>query len=143
MSNTKVTVTIHSLQTLDTGKEVLTQQARGDLRREGETWLLTYREGESSGLGDTRTTLEIAPRRAVLTRTGELSSRMVFQPGETHTSLYQTPYGRIPMTLRTLSLRSDLGERGGRVTIRYTMEIGGAAGETRLRLTVKTKENEP
>ena len=68
---------------------------------------------------------------------------MVFQPGETHTSLYQTPYGRIPMTLRTLSLRSDLGERGGHVTIHYTMEIGGAAGETRLRLTVKTKENEP
>ena len=143
MSNIKVAVTIRALQTLDGEKETMTQRAQGTLRREGETWLLTYREGEASGLGDTQTSLEVGPAQAVLTRTGEVVSRMVFRPGQSQTSFYQTPYGRIPMTLRTLSLRSDLGERGGHVTIHYTMEIGGAAGETRLRLTVKTKENEP
>lgn len=143
MSNTKVSVTIHSLQLLDGEKETMTQRARGTLRRAGDTWLLTYREGESSGLGDTQTTLEVGPVQAVLTRTGEVASRMVFQPGQSQTSLYQTPYGQIPMTLHTLSLKSDLGEGGGHITIHYRIQLGGgSAGETRLRLTVQAKEKE-
>ena len=143
MTNTGVTITIHSLQYLDTGREAMTQRAEGTLRREGDTWLLTYREGEASGLGDTHTTLAVAPDRAVLTRAGELTTRMDFRPGETGTSLYETPYGKLPMTLRTLSLKSDLGEAGGHVTIHYQIQLGGGpAGETRLRLTVRAKENE-
>lgn len=144
MKETAVHITIHSLQYLDTGKETVTQQADGTLRQTAEGWLLTYREGESSGLGDTLTTLEIGPDRAVLTRRGELNSRMVFRPGEPHTSLYETPYGGIPMTLRALSLKSDLGEGGGHITIHYQIKLGGgSAGETRLRLTVQAKENKP
>lgn len=141
MEETAVLITIHSLQYLDTGKETMTQRAEGTLCREGNTWLLIYREGESSGLGDTRTTLAVAPDRAVLTRIGEVRSRMVFQSGKEHTCIYETPYGSLPMTLRTLSLKSDLGEGGGHITIHYQLQLdGGSAGETRLRLTVRTKE---
>lgn len=143
MKETAVLIAIHSLQYLETGKEAMTQHGEGTLRREGDTWLLTYREGESSGLGDTRTTLKVAPDRAVLIRAGELTTRMVFRPGETDSSLYETPYGQIPMTLRTLSLKSDLGEAGGHVTIHYQIQLGGGpTGETRLRLTVQAKEKE-
>ena len=144
MSNIKVAVTIRALQTLDGEKETMTQRAQGTLRREGETWLLTYREGEASGLGDTQTSLEVGPAQAVLTRTGEVVSRMVFRPGQSQTSVYQTPYGRLPMTLRTLALRSDLSPEGGHIAIHYQIQLGGgSAGETRLRLTVQAKENEP
>lgn len=142
MEQTNVTILIQSLQTLDTGKETMTQRAEGLLSQTGTGWLLTYREGAGSGLGETQTTLRLDLDRAVLTRTGEVSSQMVFQPGQEHTSLYETAYGKLPMTIRTLALKAGLTRDGGRVSIHYQIELGGAAaGETRLRLTLQKKEN--
>ena len=143
MEENNVRIAIRSLQTLETGKEAMTQHAEGRLCREGEGWLLTYREGADSGLGRTWTTLRLEGDRAALARTGELTSQMFFQVGRPHTSVYETPYGKLPMTVRTLSLKTDLAEDGGTVFIHYEIQLGeGPAGETRLRLTVKTKENE-
>lgn len=142
MEKNNVTVTIQSLQVLETGKETMTQRTEGRLCRDGAGWLLSYREGEDSGLGETRTTLRLEEDRATLTRSGELTAHMVFQVGRPHTSLYETPYGKLPMTIRTLALKTDLDDRGGTVAIQYEIQLGGGpAGETRLRLTVRTKEN--
>lgn len=142
MEGTKVNVVIQSLQYRDGEKETVRQQAEGRLCREGEAYVLTYREGEASGLGRTRTTLRLEPGRAVLTREGELRARMVFQVGTPHASLYETPYGQLPMTVRTQRLEGELTQAGGRIFLIYTIESGGAhMGETRLRLTVKAKEN--
>ena len=143
MEKSNVTVTIRSLQTLEGEKELLTQREEGCLRREGEGWLLTYREGESSGLGRTYTTLRLEEGRATLIREGEVTSSMVFQPGKSHTCLYETPYGKLPMTLRTLALQTQLTGAGGTVSIHYQIRLGGgSAGETRLRLTIRAKEKE-
>lgn len=143
MEKNNVTVTIQSLQVLETGKEAMTQRSEGRLTWEGEGWLLTYREGEDSGLGATRTTLRLEGERVTLTRTGELTSQMVFQVGRPHTSLYETPYGKLPMTVNTLKLKTDLSHDGGRIDLHYQIQLGGgSAGETRLRLTLRTKENE-
>ena len=143
MEKNNVTVTIQSLQVLETGKEAMTQRSEGRLTREGEGWPHTYREGEDSGLGATRTTLRLEGERVTLTRTGELTSQMLFQVGRPHTSLYETPYGKLPMTVNTLKLKTDLSHDGGRIDLHYQIQLGGgSAGETRLRLTLRTKENE-
>lgn len=142
MGENNVTVTIQSLQTGETGTESMTQHAQGLLLREGGDWILTYREGAESGLGSTRTTLRMESGRVTLNRTGELTSQMVFEVGRPHTSLYETPYGKLPMTIRTLKLKTELTEAGGTVLIHYHIELGGgSAGETRLRLTLRKEEN--
>lgn len=142
MGENNVTVTIQSLQTGETGTESMTQHAQGLLLREGGDWILTYREGAESGLGSTRTTLRMERGRVTLNRTGELKSQMVFEVGRPHTSLYETPYGKLPMTIRTLKLKTELTEAGGTVLIHYHIELGGgSAGETRLRLTLRKEEN--
>lgn len=142
MAETTVQITIQSLRSLETGKESMTQHAQGLLLREGGDWILTYREGAESGLGSTRTTLRVERSRVTLNRTGELKSHMVFEVGRSHTSLYETSYGRLPMTIRTLKLKTELTEAGGTVLIHYHIELGGgSAGETRLRLTLRKEEN--
>lgn len=142
MEETKVTILLQSLHDRDTGRESLTQRAEGTLRREGTGWLLTYREGEDTGMGSTRTTIQLEEGKATLTRSGEMTSHMVFQPGQPHTSVYETPYGSLPLTLHTLRLEGELTGQGGKLFIHYHMELGGgSAGETRMRLTVKAKEN--
>lgn len=142
MEENNVTVVIRSLQRLEGESESMTQCVEGSLSREGTDYVLTYREGEASGLGQTRTTLRLEPGRVTLTRWGEFPSHMVFQKGEPHTSLYETPYGKLPMTLHTQHLEGDMSQTGGSIYLIYRIQLGGAdAGETRLRLTVNTKEN--
>ncbi len=142
MEENNVTVVIRSLRRLEGESGSMTQRVEGCLSREGEDYVLTYREGEDSGLGQTRTTLRLEPGQATLTRSGEFPSRMVFQEGKPHTSLYGTPYGKLPMTIHTRRLEGKLSEAGGSVYLVYQIQLGGTdAGETRLRLTVNTKEN--
>lgn len=142
MEERSVDITIKTLQRRAEGTESMTQRAVGVLRREGSGWLLTYREGEDSGLGDTSTALRLEEGKATLTREGESTSQMVFQPGEPYACRYTTPYGELSMTVKTLRLEWELGQAGGKVFIIYKLQLGGAdMGENRLRLTVNTKEN--
>lgn len=142
MEERSVNITIKTLQRRAEATESMTQRAVGALRREGSGWLLTYREGEDSGLGDTHTVLRLEEGKATLTREGESSSRMVFQPGAPYDCQYATPYGEMSMTVKTLALEWELSEAGGKVFIIYKLQLGGAdIGENRLRLTVNTKEN--
>ena len=137
-----VEIRIESRQTLDGQTETVEQVAQGLLARTGEGYTLTYREGEETGLGGTRTTLKLLGDKAELTRTGEVASAMVFCPGTPHRSLYQTPYGPIPMEVTTRKLVSQMGETGGVVELEYDLALGaGAVGRTLLRLTVKEKES--
>ena len=142
MEETNVTITIKSVQRRDGEQESITQRCEGRLSRKGELWRLYYREGAQAGLGETQTLLESEGGRVTLSREGEVRCRMVFQPGLSHTSVYETPYGKLPMTIRTLALKTGLTPTGGRVMIHYQIQLGGAdAGETWLRLLAETKEN--
>lgn len=142
MEEKSVDITIQTLQRRPEGAETLRQKASGALRREGSGWLLRYREGADSGLGDTVTTLRLEEGRAVLERAGETASRMVFQVGEPYACRYATPYGELPMTVTTLELAWELDGTGGKAFLIYKLQLGGAeVGENHLRLTVKTKEN--
>lgn len=141
MPENNVNIRIQTLQRREDGTETLSQRAEGLLDRQGGAWVLTWREGEDSGLGDTWTTLRLEEGRAVLTRAGETASRMEFRVGSPHTSPYETPYGAMPMTVTTLRLDRDLTEMGGRVFLVYKLRLGDAdMGENRLRLTVRKKE---
>lgn len=142
MEEKKADITIKTLQRRPEGTETMEERAEGTLRREGEDWLLFYREGMDSGLGDTRATLRLEPGRAILTREGETTSQMVFQVGEPHVCRYATPYGELTMAVETLELDMDFSELGGQVFLIYKLRLGQVGiGENRLRLTVKTKEN--
>ena len=137
-----VEIRLESRQTLDGHTQRMEQITEGLLARTGEGYTLTYREGEETGLGGTRTTLKLLEDRAELIRTGEVASAMVFCPGTPHRSLYQTPYGAIPMEVTARKLVSEMEETGGVVELEYDLTLGdGPAGRTLLRLTVKEKES--
>ena len=138
----RVEIHLESRQTLDGQTQRVEQTVEGLLARTAEGHTLTYREGEETGLGGTRTTLKLLGDRAELTRTGEVSSAMVFRPGTPHRSLYQTPYGPIPMEVTARKLVSQMEETGGVVELEYDLTLGsGPVGRTLLRLTVKEKES--
>lgn len=117
--------------------EVVTE---GSLCREGEGYAVSYRESAITGLGDTRTTLRVEGKRAVILRTGDVNSEMIFEPGQRHLTLYETPYGTLSMGIDARSVQTSLGEHGGEVRIEYAVELGCApAGRIVLELSVREK----
>lgn len=60
-----------------------------------------------------------------LTRKGAVNTRMVFQPGQEHMTLYSTPYGTLPLGILTETLESDFQEDMLQIHASYTLTSQG------------------
>lgn len=111
----------------------------GVLRREGEgRYTISYQETELTGLEGTTTVVQVDGGRVTLLREGSINSQMVFEEGERHLSMYETPYGSLSIGILTRRMRSTLGEAGGDLEIDYAIEIDHlVAGQNMFRMNVK------
>ena len=101
---------------------------KGWMRRMDGVYTLAYQESEVTGLEGTLTTIKVEQEeeRVTLTRVGEYNSEMVFEEGNRHLSLYNTPYGAVSMGVNTRHLLAELDDNGGCVEVDYTLEVEGA-----------------
>ena len=114
-----VTITVRGEQEYENGERDHTDlTADGVLADTPEGWALSYDEQ------GTRTAFLIGAQRVVLRRSGTLKSEMTFEVGKTHTTVYELPFGTLPMTVSTDSIRQKLSERGGLLKIRYRITVG-------------------
>lgn len=111
----------------------------GVLSREGEDrYTISYEESELTGLEGTITVVRVDGPRVTLMREGSINSQMVFEEGQRHLSMYETPYGSLSVGILTRRMRSTLGESGGDLEIDYSIEIDHLlAGQNLFRMNVK------
>lgn len=86
-------------------------------------YLLSYEESELTGLEGTTTTFLVEKDKITLRREGSINSEMIFQVGQRHLCLYETPYGGFMLGVNTQRAWSDLDQNGGSLSIRYIMEV--------------------
>ena len=84
---------------------------------------LSYKESELTGMEGTTTTFIVEGKRVTLLRTGAVNSQMIFEEGEQHTSLYETPFGELTVDIQTSKLIHNLSERGGLMEIKYSIAV--------------------
>lgn len=102
--------------------------------------LLAYWETELTGMEGTLTTFLIEDQRITLNREGTVSSRMVFEEGRQHTSLYETPFGELSVDIQTSLLRHNISEQGGQMEIHYSIAVEHAVtGRNRFYIRVRRK----
>lgn len=95
----------------------------GTMRTVGDTVFLSYEESEISGMEGTTTTFAVQKDNVVLTRTGAVESRMVFEKGVKDVSLYNVGFGALTIGVKARRLKNELGPDGGRLEISYGIEI--------------------
>ncbi len=101
---------------------------------------IAYEETALTGMEGTTTTFRVMEHQVVLTRTGRVNSQMIFEEGKQHTSLYETPYGELPIDIQTSSLRHNLSQRGGVMDIKYAIAVDHmVTGRNCFKLRVKRK----
>ena len=118
--------------------ELVTQGRYGVDRERAE---LSYQESELTGLEGTTTSFLVLPKRVELRREGTVTSEMIFQEGEKHYCVYETPYGSTTVGLNTNMLRCALGEHGGFLDIDYNLDVDYAVvGRHRFHISIKEPE---
>ena len=77
----------------------------------------------------------------ILDRKGKLNSKMIFQEGISHDSLYQMPFGALMLTVTATSVFFDILPEGGVIDLSYNINIENTeAGVIDYHLDIRAKE---
>ena len=110
----------------------------GEMEATSEGWRICYKESDLTGLQGATTTFEVRPGHVVLSRTGAVQSKMIFQEGVRHDSLYELDVGALMICVCARRIRIDLNQLGGVLDVLYSIEVEQAiAGTVRYRIEVK------
>ena len=125
---------------IDQEPEVIELVTEGTLENTGNGWEIRYEESEMTGLAGASTSFLVEPEKIVLTRSGNLTSQMIFRVGVPHESLYNMGFGVLMITVNATNIRYELTSEGGWVDLSYGISIEQtAAGAIDYRLEIKTK----
>ena len=103
-------------------------------------WKLTYAETELTGMAGVETTFFVKDDTVTLTRTGKLSSQMVFKEGVSQDSLYRMEFGALMLTVCATRVEFDITETGGVIDLSYNISVEqSAAGVIDYHLDIKAK----
>ena len=121
--------------------EVIRLDTEGYMTFRDGGWDITYEESELTGLAGVTTTFRVEPGKVTLTRTGRLSSTMVFQEGVAHDSLYKMEFGALLINVKATRLFYDIVEDGGCIDLVYRIVIEDTeAGEIDYHLDIRATE---
>lgn len=121
--------------------EVIRLDTEGYMTFRDGGWNITYEESELTGLAGVTTTFRVEPGKVTLTRTGRLSSTMVFQEGVAHDSLYKMEFGALMITVKATRLFYDIVSDGGCIDLVYHIVIEDTeAGEVDYHLDIRAKK---
>ena len=125
----------------DQEPDVIELVTEGTLEYRDGGWEICYEETELTGLRGVTTVFRVEPDQIILTRSGKLSSKMVFKKDFKYDSLYQMEFGALLITVCAKRITVQLDENGGVVDLIYSIEIEqSAAGEVDYHLTITPKE---
>lgn len=85
-----------------------------------------YREEAPGSSAAAESVMKFSGGGCVIVRSGEICARMQFEPGKEHRFMYGTPYGDIPMTIRTRLVASREVGDNFHARIRYTLAPEGS-----------------
>lgn len=136
-----VVLSIRGRQTYaDQEPEVIELVTEGTMEFRDGGWDISYEESELTGLQGVTTTFRVEPGKVILDRTGRLNSRMVFQQGVAHDSLYQMEFGALMITVQATFVYFDLVPDGGVIDLTYNIDIeNSAAGVIDYHLDIRAK----
>lgn len=121
--------------------DVIELVTEGTMEFRNGGWDICYEESDLTGLRGVATTFRVEPEQITLTRTGNLSSQMVFRKGQSHDSLYQMDFGALMITVCATSVIFDLTPAGGFIDLVYAIEIEKSeAGVVDYHLDIRAME---
>jgi uncharacterized beta-barrel protein YwiB (DUF1934 family) len=122
----------------DSDENVMELITEGKYYKKGDTYFITYKESEVTGMKGTTTTLKVADNMVTLMRFGSVNSQFVFQRGQKHVSYYDTEYGAFTISVYTNQMEIKVDDSGGEIRVGYELEIdNNKTGENDFHMFIK------
>lgn len=138
MLTKNVLISIKGLMGTDEDGEDIELVTGGRYAFEEKRAAFEYMESELTGMKGTKTRVTVEPDEVLITRSGTVNMQMVFARGRKHYFNYDTPYGSMTMGLATQSIKNELNGDGGRLEVRYLMDLDSAM-TTRNKVEIEIK----
>lgn len=124
---------------LNQEKNMLEMITGGKYYKKDNTYYVTYKESEVTGMKGTTTTLKIHKNGIVtLMRFGPVNSQLVFEKGQKHISYYNTPHGSFTIGIFANNVNIDVDDCGGEIHIGYNIEIdNNNSGDNDFHMSIK------
>ena len=124
----EVTLTIKGSQKGIEGEENNIEMiTEGKFYKKNGAYYLVYDESEISGMEGSTTTLKIEDNKVFMKRFGNNISKLTFEKGKKHKSMYQTLYGEMAIEVVTSKVDINIGETGkGNIDLDYRLDISGS-----------------
>ncbi len=123
----------------DATPETMEIRSVGILKVENGQREYSYEETEATGMAGSTTALTYRadrPELVTMLREGLVSTALVFEEGQRHHCVYQTPFMPFEICVHTLKVDNRL-ERDGVLDLDYIIEIRGARAErTKFRMEI-------
>lgn len=101
----------------------ITLNTTGAYTRRGSARFIAYKEYDADDPKvSTTSVLKVEPDKVTMMRSGS-ATRLILERGRRHLCLYDTGYSQLMVGVFTSDLTSSLGDQGGRLDIKYTLDI--------------------
>ncbi len=136
MNNVKVS--IKGMQTQDDDTNDVELFTEGQFEKDGDKYILIYKESEMTGFEGTTTTVEIENEKVSIIRSGSVSNQMIFLKGKKTTSYYNTQYGSLVIGVMADKMDVDINDNGGKIDINYILDINEEfIGQNNVHIDIK------
>ena len=114
----------------------------GRYYKKADTYYVTYKESEVTGMEGTTTTLKISEGIVTLMRFGAVNSQFIFEKGRKHVSYYDTAHGAFTIGVFTNEMNIDINDCGGEIWVDYKLEIdNNKTGENDFYMKIREAGN--
>lgn len=137
--NNNVLISISGSQMFDgSDLETIELTTGGTLAETDGGYDIVYPESAMTGLEGTITTFKVRGDSVTLSRTGSVTTEMIFQKGKRHLSLYDVGFGALMVGINARRVETSLSPVGGTIEIDYALEIDNhVAGENMFKIDIR------
>lgn len=131
------TINIIGKQTYENDAGEITLSTTGTYTVKPEARFIAYKEYDEDDPRVSRTAvLKVEPGKVTMMRAGS-STRLILEEGRRHLCLYDTGFGPLTVGVFTSELSTTLGQDGGYMEIKYTLDIdSNLSSQNELRVEV-------
>jgi uncharacterized beta-barrel protein YwiB (DUF1934 family) len=134
-----VLISIKGVYNSEDDRDVIELFTKGTYYKRGGKYHISYDESEATGFEGSRTTLTVDDQdKVTLLRSGKTRSQLIVERGVRHQCHYDTGMGDIILGVLGSSIRSSLGDAGGDLEVKYSLDLNSAlASENEMYVNVK------
>ncbi len=138
LMNKNVIISVKGAQSTREDTNVMELVTEGKYYKKGDTYYVTYKESEVTGMEGTTTTVKVSDGKVTLMRFGAVNSQMVFERGQKHMSHYDTAVGSFTIGVFANKIDIKMDDAGGEISVDYQLEFdNNSTGDNDFRMFIR------